>query len=118
MSLLDGRSSIDIRIFKKIRSKNFGPKKVLKNKNTSSAALLLHLRSSSAALLLRLHSSSTALLLRQSHQPLLLVRLLLVFNSSFDKANRTSSKSFRGPGMTEGLKILEKVKTAYDLPRS
>ncbi|KAL4345059.1 hypothetical protein AHAS_Ahas11G0240500 [Arachis hypogaea] len=40
----------------------------------------------------------------------------LVFKSSFDKANRTSSKSFRGPGMVEGLKILEKVKVAYDLP--
>ncbi|KAJ1443637.1 DAHP synthetase I/KDSA [Sesbania bispinosa] len=45
----------------------------------------------------------------------------LVFKSSFDKANRTSSKSFRGPGMVEGLKllypqILEKVKIAYDIP--
>ncbi|KAM5586867.1 2-dehydro-3-deoxyphosphooctonate aldolase 1 [Rosa sericea] len=44
------------------------------------------------------------------------VGLPLVFKSSFDKANRTSSKSFRGPGMAEGLKILEKVKIAYDLP--
>ncbi|CAN1749949.1 2-dehydro-3-deoxyphosphooctonate aldolase [Linum perenne] len=44
------------------------------------------------------------------------VGLPLVFKSSFDKANRTSSKSFRGPGLTEGLKILEKVKVAYDLP--
>ncbi|KAL5563494.1 hypothetical protein UlMin_033241 [Ulmus minor] len=44
------------------------------------------------------------------------VGLPLVFNSSFDKANRTSSKSFRGPGMSEGLKILEKVKIAYDIP--
>ncbi|KAF8768553.1 hypothetical protein HU200_007508 [Digitaria exilis] len=40
----------------------------------------------------------------------------LVFKSSFDKANRTSSKSFRGPGLEEGLKILEKVKATYDLP--
>ncbi|KAL6567613.1 hypothetical protein OROGR_001281 [Orobanche gracilis] len=40
----------------------------------------------------------------------------LVFKSSFDKANRTSSKSFRGPGLTEGLKILERVKTTYDIP--
>lgn len=31
--------------------------------------------------------------------------LPLVFKSSFDKANRTSSKSFRGPGMAEGLKV-------------
>ena len=29
----------------------------------------------------------------------------LVFKSSFDKANRTSSKSFRGPGLEEGLKV-------------
>ncbi|KAI3935777.1 hypothetical protein MKX01_032961 [Papaver californicum] len=40
----------------------------------------------------------------------------LVFKSSFDKANRTSSKSFHGSGLEEGLKILEKVKLAYDLP--
>ncbi|XP_043702353.1 2-dehydro-3-deoxyphosphooctonate aldolase isoform X2 [Telopea speciosissima] len=44
------------------------------------------------------------------------IGLQLVFKSSFDKANRTSLKSFRGPGMVEGLKILEKVKMAYDIP--
>ncbi|KAL9257039.1 2-dehydro-3-deoxyphosphooctonate aldolase 1-like protein [Drosera capensis] len=44
------------------------------------------------------------------------VGLPLVFKSSFDKANRTSSKSFRGPGMEQGLKILEKVKLAHDIP--
>nr|POF01503.1 2-dehydro-3-deoxyphosphooctonate aldolase [Quercus suber] len=44
------------------------------------------------------------------------VALRLVFKSSFDKANKTSSKSFWGPGMVEGLKILEKVKLAYDIP--
>nr|GMD87282.1 2-dehydro-3-deoxyphosphooctonate aldolase 1 [Ipomoea batatas] len=42
--------------------------------------------------------------------------LKFVFKSSFDKANRTSSKSFRGPGLAEGLKILERVKTTYDVP--
>nr|XP_009800674.1 PREDICTED: 2-dehydro-3-deoxyphosphooctonate aldolase 1-like [Nicotiana sylvestris] len=42
--------------------------------------------------------------------------LKFVFKSSFDKANRTSSKSFRGPGLAEGLKILEKVKATYDVP--
>ncbi|NLR72463.1 3-deoxy-8-phosphooctulonate synthase [Novosphingobium sp. ERN07] len=36
--------------------------------------------------------------------------LLLIFKSSFDKANRSSDKSFRGPGMDEGLRILEKVR--------
>ncbi|GAB2243639.1 hypothetical protein Droror1_Dr00023767 [Drosera rotundifolia] len=44
------------------------------------------------------------------------VGLSLVFKSSFDKANRTSSKSFRGPGMEQGLKILERVKLAHDIP--
>ncbi|MAG55518.1 MAG: 3-deoxy-8-phosphooctulonate synthase [Planctomycetes bacterium] len=38
------------------------------------------------------------------------------FKSSFDKANRTSINSYRGPGMDEGLRILEKVKTELDLP--
>ena len=33
-----------------------------------------------------------------------------IFKSSFDKANRSSDKSFRGPGMDEGLRILEKVR--------
>lgn len=34
-----------------------------------------------------------------------------VFKASYDKANRTSLKSFRGPGLEEGLRILEKVKS-------
>jgi 2-dehydro-3-deoxyphosphooctonate aldolase (KDO 8-P synthase) len=34
-----------------------------------------------------------------------------IFKGSFDKANRTSGKSYRGPGMAEGLKILSKVKS-------
>lgn len=37
------------------------------------------------------------------------------FKASFDKANRTSIDSFRGPGMEEGLRILEKVKNTYQL---
>src|SRR5690348_17715026 len=36
-----------------------------------------------------------------------------VFKASFDKANRSSINSFRGPGLEHGLKILEKVKTAF-----
>ena len=39
-----------------------------------------------------------------------------VFKASFDKANRTSIKSFRGPGLSDGLKILQKIKTELDLP--
>lgn len=37
------------------------------------------------------------------------------FKASFDKANRTSIHSYRGPGIEEGLKILQKVKDAYGL---
>lgn len=37
------------------------------------------------------------------------------FKASFDKANRTSITSYRGPGIEEGLKILQKVKEKYDL---
>ena len=44
------------------------------------------------------------------------VGIPLVFKSSFDKANRTSAKSFRGPGMDEGLKILRAAKTTLDVP--
>jgi len=40
----------------------------------------------------------------------------LVYKSSFDKANRTSAGSFRGPGLAEGLRILARVKEATGLP--
>lgn len=40
----------------------------------------------------------------------------LVFKASYDKANRTSSASFRGPGLEEGLRILERVRTSSGLP--
>ncbi len=39
-----------------------------------------------------------------------------VFKSSFDKANRSSITSFRGPGLEKGLKMLQEVKEKYDLP--
>lgn len=40
----------------------------------------------------------------------------LVFKASFDKANRTSVRSFRGPGLTDGLKALAAVKSRTGLP--
>lgn len=40
----------------------------------------------------------------------------VVFKASFDKANRTSHQSFRGPGFEEGLRLLEQVKTRTALP--
>jgi len=40
----------------------------------------------------------------------------LIYKSSFDKANRSSHDSFRGPGLEEGLKVLEAVKRELNLP--
>jgi len=44
------------------------------------------------------------------------LRINLVFKASFDKANRTSIHSFRGPGLEEGLRILAEVKKETGLP--
>lgn len=40
----------------------------------------------------------------------------LIFKSSYDKANRSSLKTFRGPGLEEGLKVLKKIKQDLGLP--
>ena len=42
--------------------------------------------------------------------------ILVIFKSSFDKANRSSHDSFRGPGLKEGLTALKKIKEKYKLP--
>lgn len=42
--------------------------------------------------------------------------IIYIFKSSFDKANRTSIKAFRGLGIDKGLDILEKVKNTYQVP--
>ncbi len=42
--------------------------------------------------------------------------LPLIFKASYDKANRTSVRSFRGPGLKEGLRILKKVKDQLGIP--
>ncbi len=44
------------------------------------------------------------------------LNLPLIYKSSFDKANRSSVSGFRGPGMEEGLRLLEKVRTELNLP--
>jgi 2-dehydro-3-deoxyphosphooctonate aldolase (KDO 8-P synthase) len=49
------------------------------------------------------HAKAMAEICREAGVP-------FIYKSSFDKANRTSSKSFRGPGMAKGLEILAKVK--------
>jgi 2-dehydro-3-deoxyphosphooctonate aldolase (KDO 8-P synthase) len=40
----------------------------------------------------------------------------LVFKASYDKANRSSEQSYRGPGLEEGLRILQKIKERFGLP--
>ncbi len=44
------------------------------------------------------------------------LNLSLLFKSSYDKANRTSISSFRGPGLTKGLKILSDIRSKLDIP--
>jgi len=44
------------------------------------------------------------------------LRIPFIYKSSFDKANRTSSGSFRGPGLAQGLKILESVRARCGVP--
>ncbi|HEY2105963.1 MAG TPA: 3-deoxy-8-phosphooctulonate synthase [Candidatus Binataceae bacterium] len=55
------------------------------------------------------HAQRLAAIARQAQIP-------LVYKSSFDKANRTSHNSYRGPGMDAGLRILERVKAETGLP--
>jgi len=44
------------------------------------------------------------------------LQIPFIYKSSFDKANRTSANSFRGPGIEEGLKILQKVRDEVGVP--
>ena len=44
------------------------------------------------------------------------LKIPYIFKASFDKANRSSGKSFRGPGMTEGLEILRRIRTEVGVP--
>jgi len=44
------------------------------------------------------------------------LKINVIYKASFDKANRTSVKSYRGPGFKKGLKILDKIKTVTGLP--
>jgi 2-dehydro-3-deoxyphosphooctonate aldolase (KDO 8-P synthase) len=43
-------------------------------------------------------------------------KITLTYKGSFDKANRTSINSYRGPGIDEGMRILEKIKTTFGIP--
>ncbi len=44
------------------------------------------------------------------------LRLPIIFKSSYDKANRSSINSYRGPGLKEGLRILREVRERFELP--
>ncbi|MDA1370453.1 MAG: 3-deoxy-8-phosphooctulonate synthase [Proteobacteria bacterium] len=44
------------------------------------------------------------------------LKIPYIFKASFDKANRSSADSFRGPGLEEGLKWLSEIKTRFELP--
>jgi 2-dehydro-3-deoxyphosphooctonate aldolase (KDO 8-P synthase) len=59
------------------------------------------------------HALDTAIALREIAGR---VGVPIVFKASFDKANRTSISSYRGPGLDEGLKVLAKVKDRTGLP--
>ena len=59
------------------------------------------------------HALSTAQFLQKLFASL---GIHFIYKSSYDKANRSSYNSFRGPGIKEGLRILEKVKKELDVP--
>jgi len=64
-----------------------------------------------------IESEAHALRMAQALKGIALARgIALVFKASFDKANRTSSGSFRGPGLAEGVAILARVKKETGLP--
>ena len=59
------------------------------------------------------HALETAQSLKQVF---LDAQIPFIYKSSYDKANRSSIESYRGPGLKEGLRILKKVKQELDLP--
>ena len=59
------------------------------------------------------HAVDTAVALREITSR---ARVPFIFKVSYDKANRTSSRSYRGPGLSEGLRVLARVKDASGVP--
>ena len=59
------------------------------------------------------HAVDTALALREIAER---ARVQFVFKASYDKANRTSGRSFRGPGLADGLRVLRRVREAAGVP--
>ena len=64
-----------------------------------------------------IESEETALLVAEKFREVTeKLNINWIFKASFDKANRSSIESFRGPGMDDGLKILEKISSTFDVP--
>ncbi|HWV94565.1 MAG TPA: hypothetical protein VNZ24_09615, partial [Vicinamibacterales bacterium] len=59
------------------------------------------------------HAMETAMAIREIAMR---TRLGVIFKASYDKANRTSRHSFRGPGLDEGLRVLADIKVKTGLP--
>src|SRR5919197_3442887 len=59
------------------------------------------------------HAVDTALALRDITRA---AGVPFIFKASYDKANRTSTTSYRGPGLAQGLRVLERVRAATDVP--
>ena len=62
------------------------------------------------------NESMTMLVAEQLKETTSSLGINFIFKSSFDKANRSSNNTFRGHGIEEGLRILEKVKKKFNLP--
>ena len=62
------------------------------------------------------NESMTMLVAEQLKETASSLGINFIFKSSFDKANRSSNNTFRGHGIEEGLRVLEKVKKEFDLP--
>ena len=64
-----------------------------------------------------LESRDMAMQIAESYvQPTEKLGIPYVFKASFDKANRSSIHSFRGPGLEEGLRIFEEIKSTFNVP--
>ena len=64
-----------------------------------------------------IESEETALLVAEKFKEVTeKLNINWIYKASFDKANRSSIESFRGPGMDDGLKILEKISSTFDVP--
>lgn len=60
--------------------------------------------------------STTVAIARELHEIRARLNIPFIFKASYDKANRTSIRSFRGPGLEAGLDLLDFIRTRFELP--